>query len=197
MAVSSFAAWFQKNAGRLRVAPAVEVADALSEQLLRVDSQLGVEVADATSDPREVILTAFSDPSLFRLVRKLAAEVNRVRGWTFTALKPARGFAFALRVGPHHVNASSLSFIPIDDIHGVQILLSESINDVADGPQLKELGWLIVETGIGEELAGVVQDVEIVSRSARGIARPIDELASYVKQNWFSSTEESPSDHLN
>lgn len=181
--------WVEENLGRLRDAPATVVADQLGDEILRVDGRLGVEVADASSeDRREVLVTAFSDPALFPLVHRIAESLPDLPGWRFLPLKPPRGFAFKLTIGGHQVDARSLEFAPATGIDaGIQLIVSSAVFDALPaGQEAEELAWLVVETGIGEELSGRLQHIEFAVRDGTGDCLPVTQLADYVRKEWTS-----------
>ena len=184
--VVAFAAWAHEKLPPLRHELSDVVAGRISDQLLIIDPQLGVEVGDDEPGLREVIVTAFSEPSLFPLVHRIVGSVSDISGWCFVALKPPRGFAFKLSAGGSMIDAKALAFAPIPDVDaGIQLVVSPAIlTALPGGREAEELGWLIVETGIGEELAGRVQHVEFCSAGATGESLPIAELESYVRTNW-------------
>jgi hypothetical protein len=185
--ISTFVSWVHKNLAGLRHQPSAVVADQLGEAILRIDGQLGVEVADDESDVREVIVTAFSEPKLFSLVRQITKLLSDVPGWRFVALKPPRGFAFKLSAGPHRIDASSLEFAPIQDIKaGIQLVVPPPVLEALSEQEAEELAWLVVETGVGEELAGLLRHVELSSAQAAD-QHPIEELGTHIRANLRNS----------
>lgn len=180
--IVEFEAWARANLGRLHRMPASEAAEELGGALLRIDEQLGVEVEEGGSANREVIVTAFSDRTRFELVRRIVAGLGEHRGWTFVALKPARGFAFTLTLGNSPVSASRLQFEPIEDISGGVRILVESSIFLPPESAATEWGWLIVETGLGEELAARIPHIEVAASRPGAGARPLTALADFVNR---------------
>jgi hypothetical protein len=183
--VQTFVSWVHDNAARLRAQPARAVADELGDAALQVHGQLGVEVADEDDGAREVIVTAFSDPSLFPLVRRIVDLLSDVSGWSFVCLKQPRGFAFTLEVGECQLDAEMLGFAPLSEIPGgIRLIAREEVlAALPPSEEAEELAWLIVETGVGEELAGQVQHVEFASaEEVVSDRRPIEELAGYLRE---------------
>ena len=144
------------------------VAGRISDQLLIIDPQLGVEVGDDEPGLREVIVTAFSEPSLFPLVHRIVGSVSDISGWCFVALKPPRGFAFKLSAGGSMIDAKALAFAPIPDVDaGIQLVVSPAIlTALPGGREAEELGWLIVETESAKSLPG---EYNMSSSAARGL----------------------------
>jgi hypothetical protein len=176
--------WFHANAQRLRNLPAEQAAEELGEFVITLDERLGVEIADDLdrAGTREVIVTAFSDSTAFELVKQLVNVLSDLEEWTFVALKPPRGFNFKLSLGNHAVEAKTLEFAPMPGtVPGIRILIPDSLVHQIRDEQAEELAWLIVETGIGEELCGRLHHIELASRSSADVTWPISELAGYVK----------------
>lgn len=184
--IEGFVAWLQKHEAPMRHESASFVADQVGNEVMRVNERLGVEVADAREgEPREVIITAFSEPQLFPLVRKLVDRLAAFRAWKFVALKPPRGFAVRLAIGRDGVDAKELRFASIPEIaHGLRLVAPANMQEVLPtGEDAEELAWLVVETGIGEELAAQIQHIEFSDHEVEGAA-PIETLADYVSDNW-------------
>lgn len=176
--------WFRSNATRLNSKPAQLIADEFGDVLLAIDEQLGLEVSKEFSSEgeREIILTTFSEPRLFSLVRRLVELLNETPGWCFVPLKPPRGFDFKLMLAESYINAADLSYAGIPDIEGgVQLLLSPgTLNELPADSQ--EMAWLVVETGIGEELTAKLAHVEFASRANSKDYEPIANLRNYVEK---------------
>jgi hypothetical protein len=92
---------------------------------------------------------------------------------------------FAITVGKHRIQAKTLEFMPIPDIvGGIQLLVPRTmINTLHSGQDAEELAWLIVETGIGEELSSHLQHIEFSHSEGVKDKRPITALALFVQQN--------------
>src|SRR5947209_3783752 len=93
MTPKTFANWFNANAERLLASPPGAAADEIAEQISRVNPQLSVEIGD--DEPRELIVSAGGNPSLFGSVTSLCKMLGGA-GWDIVALKPPRGFEFEL-----------------------------------------------------------------------------------------------------
>lgn len=182
------AAWFLGAAPRLRKQSDAEIADELGDAVLAIDGRLGVEVSKGASGAKiEVIFTAFSDPDVFPIVQSIVDTLPILPGWEFIRLKPPRGFAFTLSLGEHQFSAASLKFRPHRSIsRGIQLLVSEeSFDELPIEDAAEELAWLIVETGVGEELCARVQHIEFAKLvwRERGGVYAIDELGEYLASN--------------
>ena len=181
--LQTFVSWARHNLPKLRHEPSDVVAGLLGDAVLCIDDQLGVEVENDDGDVREVIVTSFSDPTLFDLVRRIVTMLSDLPNWKFIALKPPRGFGFSLTVGEQQIDAKSLQFAPILDIKGgLQLILSSSaFDDLPIGKEAEELAWLIVETGVGEELAVQLNHLEFCKSEKIGSQHPITELEGFLK----------------
>jgi len=180
--IRAFVSWARENLGRIHSKSADDAASEISEALLQVDARLGVEIEEDVSDQRELIITAFSDPECFSLVREIISQLQALNGWRAVALKPPRGFDFAISMGGFEVQASDLEFDEefTTGAH-VRILVDTSVPLPAP-EAVEELAWLLIETGIGEELAGRLQHVEFAVRPPDASAIPIARLAEYLRQ---------------
>lgn len=178
-----FSEYMRGQAGRLRKMDASDAADEIGDLLVSIDHRLGVEVAeDDDSDEREVIVTAFSDATAFDLVELIVAELPNLPGWHFVALKPPRGFDFTVSIENQKLDAKLLEFTPLPERGAIALVVPPALVDQVAGAESEELAWLIVETGIGERLAGQVQHVEFVSADRARVKWPIDQLPSYVQR---------------
>lgn len=176
--------WAKQNLDRLLTADCEDAAAEICDELLLVDRQLGIEVIEDTSAPREAIITAFSDDRLFGVVRQITDSLADIPDWRFIPLKPPRGFDFELSMGDQTLEATALEFSPIPDLRrAIQLMVPNSI-DVEPANE-EEFAWLIVESGIGEELTSYIEHIEFAQPSSVNERRPISELAAYIKeQGW-------------
>jgi hypothetical protein len=182
--VEQFSDWFLRHSAWLRNLEPRAAAEEIGERLLQLDDRLGVEVATSEGE-HEIIFTAFSDPGAFSLVRRIAGSLRGVTGWKVVALKPPRGFAFSLSVGGQRVEAGSLQFAPIPGIErAIWLVIPPWLEqDPPAGSEADEMAWLIVETGIGEELAGLLEHVEFATAKLLNGCRPLQELSEYIQSS--------------
>jgi hypothetical protein len=176
-----FVSWASANISRLEKKSDDEAAEDLYTALSDVDERLGVEVSTADdTQEREVIITAFSVQSLFPLVKRLVDLFPSIPGWKIIALKPPRGFEFKLTVGEHELNAEELEFQPMPDINGsVQLLVPSKLFEMLPaGEERVEFAWLILESGIGEELCSNIEELDFAVAEFAKNKRPIRELWS-------------------
>jgi hypothetical protein len=181
--IQRFVLWAKGNLQNLLTQASAVAADEIGDAILIVDDRLGVEVAnEANGGVREVIFTAFSNPELFPLVRRLCVALSEIPGWQFVALKPPRGFDFALTIAGHRLHAKKLEFAPISDIpNGIQLIPeSDVFEHLPNAKQAEELAWLIVETGVGEELTARLQHIEFANPNSVRERHPILELRKYL-----------------
>ena len=176
--------WFQEVApGLVRVPPDV-AAQTLAERLECLDSRVGVEVGEIDGR-RELVVTAGGDPSRFALVEALC-DVLVAPGWTVRALKPARGFAFALEAGELEIHGEDLTFEPLESrdapgVLGIRIFAEDALVE-----PLRALAWLVVETGIGERAAAHIRHLEVQPTPLDARRElPIGELGRFVE--WHRS----------
>lgn len=181
--VKDFVSWAIAHLPSMGNKPAEQVANAMAEVLLRLDPRLGVEVSDPNKGNREVIITAYSDPTLFPIVREIVEHASDISGWNFVALKPPRGFDFLISAGKHQLQANTLEFAPIADIDcGIQLLVPrETYMKLPPAENKEELAWLIVETGLGEELTSKLKHIEFAIKENVGERNPITMLGAFLK----------------
>jgi hypothetical protein len=178
--VQDFVSWVTANMAWFREQTAEEVAEEIGAAILDVDERLGVEVSQPNGDEdREVIVTAFSDLTVFPLVQEIVERIPHIQGWKFIPLKPPRGFDFTLSVGGYELKASKLEFRLIPEIEGgVQLLIPSPLFEMLPvGQEREEMAWLIVEGGIGEELSAKLKLIEFAGMERAKNKHPITELA--------------------
>jgi hypothetical protein len=183
MTSTEFWQWMQDASVELLEADGQTVADTVEERLSEIDSRLGVEVS-GPAEPRELIITAWSDPSAFAAVRELVAAAPPLPGWQIIALKPPRGFEFAIDLDGLKIDANELQFEPLaaeedPKLLGVRIYVPSAGED--DDERLGRALPLIMETGIGEEAAAQIDHSEYVAGRGDERALPIGELLRYVR----------------
>ena len=181
--LNKLVSWVAKTLPSLGGEEASVVADAIGGQVLSLDQRLGVEVSDhGVTQPREIIFTSYSDSSLFQDVRRIVAALPPVPGWKFIALKPARGFDFTINFGGFKVKANQLDFTPIEEMDcGIQLLIyHEMYSRIANADAAEELAWLIIETGIGEELSSKINHAQFADASKHKHNKNITDIGNFV-----------------
>ena len=186
--VKSFGEWFRSQCVRLHALPSGAVAEEVANCLSTIDDRLGVEVERGMgSGEREIVLTAFSNPDAFPVVRRLAEEVGSVAGWKVVALKQPRGFAFSIGLAGQKVKAETLRYRAVAGIAQGYELIAPGLAVGGDGAE--EAAWLIVETGVGEELAGHVQHLGFRDDRAQcSDSHPICEIGQAIRSSLARST---------
>jgi hypothetical protein len=182
--VETFVSWLREESVRLRNAPVEDAAEGIAERLEQIDSRLGIELAkEPESGEMDLIVTAYSNEALFAIVRDLTSRLVPLPGWRVTALKPARGFDFDISFGKHTVRASELRWRELADVpHGFALIApQQSSIDIPSGSDGEELAWLVVETGLGEELASRIEHLEF-SRTGQARSLPIESLTSRLQR---------------
>lgn len=155
-----FWSWFAAEEPRLRATSAREATGEIEDHVRALDARIGVELGDA--DKRELIFTVSVQYEAFDLVRALVAAAPEFERWRVIALKPARGFEFAIDVGGARIDASSITFEPLDSpampgAIGIRCFVDDLL---AEHPNATAIVRLIVSTGIGEELAARINHLE-------------------------------------
>jgi hypothetical protein len=178
--IKRFADWFRSQSDRLLAVPSQAVADELIEHLAHIDERLGVEVErEKSSDARELVLTASSDPLVFPTVHAIVRALGEVSGWKFCGLKQPKGFNFSITLSGQKLRADNLRFRPISEIPNGFEILAPGLSVCGDGAE--EAAWLVVETGIGEESTGRVSHLEFGDSADLTGSKPIIELATLLQ----------------
>lgn len=178
--IDRFWLWFESQAERLFEQPSLEIIDKLTEQLARVDWGISCKVSQVTTcSDRELILTAHSDTSRFKLIGTLVQRAPQIPGWRVLALKPPRGFAFHID-GKERLSISDWRFVPLKSSpdfseFGLRIEMPEQDARLLDADALS----LILETGVGEVLLSLCSHIEFGSSKTAG-ALSIHSLAETI-----------------
>jgi hypothetical protein len=184
MTIDEFWEWMSVSSAELLEADGQEVADRVEERLRDIDARIGVEVS-GPAEPREMIITAWSERMAFDAVRDIVAAAPPLDGWQIIALKPPRGFAFALNLDGFHFDASELMFDPLSaqedpKLLGIRVYVPAASDD--DDERLSRALPLILETGIGEEAAAQIDHSDFVAGPPQdNKALPIEQLLPYVQ----------------
>lgn len=183
MSTEEFWRWFASEESDLRQADGQAVADAVEARLREIDPRVGIEVSDPAEE-RELILTAWSQRDAFAVVHTLmAAAPQALPGWKIIALKPARGFQFAIDVDGVRIDAGALRFEVLGSPQapgalGVRIYAPNA--PAADERWAQTLA-LIIETGIGEKAAAQIDYIEPGLGTPDANALPIDQLLPFAQ----------------
>jgi hypothetical protein len=111
-----FWAWFVANQAKLWAMadggdPFWDVA---LGRLRLVHEGLSFEVSDPRDRRRDFVVTARGDARLFPVVDALVAAAPALRRWTFTALKPAKGFGFTHHYEGVVYDPRTMWFLPLE-----------------------------------------------------------------------------------
>jgi hypothetical protein len=186
MTIDDFWQWMSENSEELLEADGQIVADRVHERLHDVDERLGVEVSEP-AEPREMIITAWSEAGAFPAVRELVAAAPALDGWQIIALKPPRGFEFGIDVDGLRIDANELQFDPLSAeenraLLGIRVYVPSATDEDEADDRLARILPLILETGIGEEAAAQIDHTDFVAGPATDArALPIDQLLRYVQ----------------
>jgi len=187
MTIDEFWQWMSDSSGELLEADGQALADEVEQRLRIIDGRLGVEVSGPPQPPasRELIITAWSEPAAFASAREIVAAAPDLAGWEFLALKPPRGFSFAIDIDGLHIDASELQFDPLAAQENPKLLGIRVYVPSADDDHDERLGRalpLILETGIGEEAAAQIDHADFVAGApGDDKALPIEQLLPYVQ----------------
>lgn len=189
MSNETFWSWFSQESKALRDLDSDALARRIGEALEEHVGEIGVEVSDDEEDGAlDVVLTAHREPLHFQTVKALVAAAPEVQGFRFVPLKPANGFDFTLEADGVELDASSLRFEPLLGTAGVglKVYLPDA---AARDEDVKDLIWLLLESGLGEEVAAGITQVEaapLSSPEARD-ALPLPDLAGFLDSSRSSA----------
>ena len=159
-----FWAWFSAEEPRLLASDPKDATCEIEDRVRSLDPRIGVELGDAVV--RELIFTVYVQIEAFSLVKALVAAAPKFDRWKMIALKPARGFDFAIDVAGRSVDASAITFEPLDSpampaAIGIRCFVDDAL---ASNPNNAGILRLIVATGIGEEAAARISHMEVMPR---------------------------------
>lgn len=151
--MNEFWRWFAQAEPRLRAAHPREVTGEIEDRVRLFDPRIGVELGDA--DVRELIFTVYVQVEAFDLVKALVAAAPAFPAWRMIALKPPRGFDFAIDVNGQQVDAAAITFEALDapampGAIGIRCFVDDAL---WSDDNSKGILRLIIATGIGEEAA--------------------------------------------
>lgn len=173
-------AWLLPRRDELRARSPDAVAEILTEELAKLDERLEVEVSDDGTS-RRIIISAGRQVGAFDRVRSLVASAPAIPRWAFVALRPARGFEFEFHAG-RRIDARALSFQPLRAEDG-----RLSIRLLVPNPQFEgwsDIGWQVIEAGVGEEAAARLAGLEIGTREAGSDdVYPLESLGGYIERH--------------
>ena len=184
MTIDEFWEWMSESSAELLQADGEEVADQIEARLREYDARIGVEVSEP-AEPREMIITAWSQRDAFDAVRELVAAAPALEGWQIIALKPPRGFEFGLNLEGLRIDANELRFDPLSaqedpKLLGIRVYVPSATDE--DDERLSRALPLILETGIGEEAAAQIDHTDFIAGAPEDDkALPIEQLLPYVQ----------------
>jgi len=156
--------WLESRAEEVQQMEAEAVAELLTEGLAKVDDRVSTEVSDRGGE-RQIVLTADGEADVFSAVRALVASAPTIPGVRFIALRPPQGFECEVQAGALVFEAKALSFQPLSRAEAPAQL---AVRLLVPNPQLEEwaqIGWQVIETGVGEEVAARIGYLEIGTRT--------------------------------
>lgn len=179
----AFWSWFKNEAARLRTLELALLTETVARELATSAPELSVEVtpADGNAEDVEVLFTARRERLHFARARELVAAAPDLPGFRFLALRPAQDFDVILEHEGVELDGIELTFEPLLGPAGVGLRLFVPENALAL-PGLRDLLWLMLETGLGEEIASGVSHLEVAPRfaSEASDALPLIELPHFL-----------------
>lgn len=184
--------WFSAEECRFRniETPEKEVLlSELQEHIQQFHPQLWFEIGGDAAGPRELIITAEGNISLFPEVRRLVFAAPRIDGWKFIAFKPAQGFHFNLRYDDLNLSPEATWFLPLEsstapEALGLRVAYAHYTTRQKDTFLLAT--YILLEAGLGEiSVAEDVQHVEVCLApslpSSEGFL-PLQELPAFIER---------------
>ncbi len=179
---ADFWIWFTEHAARLLQLEGHALVDEVQERLGDVDPRLGVEVSAEPTDEgnRELFITAFAVREAIPVALELVSRAPPLRGWELVALRPPGGFDFSFENDHGSFEAGDLRFISRieEDRRVIVTLLVPAPIGAIPPDERNQLGWQILNVGLGELLAAQIDELEVVSGNGRG--EPIESLSSWL-----------------
>ena len=182
---SEFWTWFADNAERLHAAPGEALVDEVYDRLIEVDDRLGIEVSagPTASGERELIITAYALREAIPVARALAEQAPPLAGWKVIGLRPGRGFGFTFRNDDGEFQGTDIRFValsrPGEPAH-VKLLLPVALDSLPEGER-QQLGWQMLNAGLGELLAAQIDELDVAGTGGSDDAgEPIERLAGWL-----------------
>lgn len=177
-----FVRWFLGHANALGSLGPDGAVGVIVDQLAKLDDSLSAEIARCPDSTYELIVSAGGHPDLFPLVKSVCVQLV-APGWRVIALKPARGFDFTINSAGGRVSPSSFRFAPMEskrkpDELGVRLFAPSEMHDA-----LADMTGLILETGLGEESAALIEYVEVAPLQSDSDGIGIHDLSAFV--HWW------------
>ena len=171
--------WLVSRKDELQAMTPAEAEAVFRAELAKLDAGLDADVSDELGE-RKVVVSANRDAALFDRVRELVAAAPAMPRWSFSALRPARGFEFEFHAG-RNIDARALGFVPRQTDEGLVVRL------LVPNPEFEgwaDIAWQIVEAGIGEEAAARIAGLEVDARGAEDDhVLAIESLPKYVARH--------------
>lgn len=182
-----FWSWFADNAERLLALPGEALVDEVYDRLVQVDDRLGIEVSagPTAGGERELIVTAYALRDAIPVARDLAAQAPALPGWKVIGLRPGRGFGFTFRNDDGELQGTDIRFVPLSapgqPAH-LKLVLPVSLDSLPEGER-QQLGWQMLNAGLGELLAAQVDELDVVGAQPGqdgDVGEPIERLAGWL-----------------
>lgn len=167
--IEAFWDWFGDNHKRFRKMDESnrdELLDEIMQELHVIDENLFFEVSLPQDGICDFVITAEGRRNLFALVDDVIDAAPPLKGWTFTALRPALGFEFAIDFESLHLDPKELWFAPLtggknDEQFGMQIGIPKLKK--RDEQAALNASTIILDTGLGERRSTEeIDHVEVV-----------------------------------
>jgi hypothetical protein len=186
----AFWAWFTANADRYRdveVPEKDQLLDELESRLHRYHPRLYFEVGGMPAGPRELVITAEGDASLFPTVERLVAAAPQIAGWEAVALKQPGGFDFVINYGRFRIEPDTCWFqalVSKSDPRRLGVRVAcPNFSLEAEKTFLSAI-YILLDSGLGERVASLeIAYVEVAAvppdPEAEGYA-PLPGLPDYL-----------------
>jgi len=169
-----FWSWFKTNASRFAGLGGEDEDDLLDEferALHLFHPELYFEIGGRPEGPRELVITADGDRSLFPLVEELVAAAPAVPGWEVIAFKQAGGFECTVNYQGLTLDPAACWFRPLvattdRSIFGLQVA-SPAYSSESEKTLLSAV-YVLLDSALGElACAEQIQHVEVAPLPAQ------------------------------
>ena len=178
---TEFWKWFEQHLERLRTLEGEALVNEVYDRLTQVDARLGIEVASKPDRDgnREFIITAYALRDAMPAAVDLAARAPHLPGFKVIGLRPAKGFTFSFKNEKGGCHGRDLRFVARRDgeTTRLQLRIPAPVSELPHG-QREQLGWQIINAGLGEQLAAKIDELEVVESHDGG--EPIDGLTEWL-----------------
>jgi hypothetical protein len=177
--VDDFWSWFESDAARIQAAPDnARVRESMSYWLGRIGSGLSYDLR-SSGRKQELVISADGDMARFVTVQRIIGAAPSVKGWKFTALRPAEKHLSTVVVGSARLDPETTYFdLYRDDVRlGVVFYLPAIDPEQMDSYRIaarRLLCQVLGERLVGQEIGFV--DVDTQQVRDMQFSRPLREF---------------------